>query len=43
MDSKKYVFDFTVPQGPTGPTGSTGLMGPTGPTHTLKSESKEIL
>ncbi len=32
MDSKKYVFDFTVPQGPTGPTGSTGLMGPTGPT-----------
>ena len=27
MNSKNYIFDFTVPQGPTGPTGPAGNTG----------------
>lgn len=31
-NTKSYVIDFTIPQGPTGPTGPTGLTGETGAT-----------
>ncbi len=31
-NSKSYVIDFVIPQGPTGPTGPIGTIGPTGPT-----------